>query len=344
MGKTGGGKRRFKCLKCGRTFVWQKVKPDVSWADFVAFFELIKGKVNREKIGETSGLSRPTISTRFKVFFEHPLPAKLVWEILPVKPLSSPWVYGVDGKWLRRNGVFLINRNITTGENLYWSFASSESYLALYQDLEALVNLPGFHLPLGAVSDWKGAIVSAVASYLGDIPHQRCLTHVERTAKSLLPKHSPFPATLALRRIALGLIEVSNELEEYIWQLELADWRTQYGFMLTERTVNPNAKHRWWYTHGNVRRAWSLLTKDQEPFFIHLKQPFIPSSNNSLEGTISQMSGKLSDHRGMKTPQQVSFLSWYMAFSRVKNTADLKKLWGCWKREKKSSPDTQNFT
>lgn len=260
-----------------------------------------------------------------------------------MKFLSSPWVYGVDGKWLRRNGVFLVHRNITTRENIYWSFAPSESYIALYTDLEALVGLPKFHHPVGAVSDWKGAIVSAVASYLGDIPHQRCLTHVQRTAERLLPKHSPFPATLALREIAQGLINVSNELEEYIWQMELTDWQVKYGRILTERTTNPVTKHHWWYTHGNIRRAWRLLTREQEPFFVHLKQPLIPKSNNSLEGTISQASNKLSNHRGMKTPQQISFLNWYMTFTRVKNTADLKKLWGAWKSTNSVRKATVNY-
>lgn len=286
------------------------------------------GKTNRLAITEGQGICRKTLSVKFKTFFDHHLLPKPVWQIQPVKLLTTPWVLGIDGKWLRRNGVIMIYRNITTGENLFWSFHSSESYVALYTDLEALINLPGFHRPVGAVSDWKGAIVSAVASYLPGIPHQRCLTHVERTAQSLLPKHSPFSATLALREIAKRLIKVSNEFEKYIWQTELSDWHTQYGFILTERTTNPVAKHRWWYTHGNLRRAWSLLTKDQESFFVHLKQPLIPSSNNSLEGTISQMSNKLSNHRGMKTPQQVSFLFWYLSFTRTKTRQDLKKLWG----------------
>lgn len=344
IGKTGSGKQRFKCLVCKRTFVWQKHKPDSSRADIVAFSELVRGEINRKKIGEESGLSRPTISIRFKLFFDHPIPSRSVWQILPPKPLSSSWVLGIDGKWLRRNGVLLIYRNITSGENLLWSFHPSESYVALYTDLEALTGLPGFCRPVGVVSDWKGSIVSGVAAYLGNIPHQRCLTHVQRIAERLLPRHSPFPATLTLRKIAQGLINVSNELEKYIWQMELADWQAHYAFMLTERTNNPVAKHRWWYTHGNVRRAWRLLTKDQEPFFVHLKQPLIPSSNNSLEGTISQMSNKLSDHRGMKTLQQVSFLFWYLTFTRTKSKPDLKKLWGWWKAEKMPSPDTRNFT
>lgn len=304
----------------------------------------MRGEINRKKIGEESGLSRPTISIRFKSFFDHPIPSRLVWQILSLKPLSSPWVLGIDGKWLRRNGVLLIYRNVTTGENLFWSYHPSESYVALYTDLEALISLPRFHRPIGVVSDWKGAIVSGVAAYLGNIPHQRCLTHVQRTAERLLPKHSPFPATLALREITQRLIRVSDELEKHIWLMELSDWRIKYGHMLTERTTNPVTKHRWWYTHGNVRRAWRLLTHEQEPFFVHLKQPLIPKSNNSLEGTISQMSNKLSNHRGMKTLQQVSFLFWYLALTRTKTKQDLKKLWGCWKTEKKLSPDTQNFT
>lgn len=238
----------------------------------------------------------------------------------------------------------MIYRNITTGENLFWSYHPSESYVALYTDLEALISLPGFCHPVGVVSDWKGAIVSGVASYLGDIPHQRCLTHVQRMAERLLPKHSPFPATLSLREIAQRLINVGNELEKHIWLMELSDWQIEYGRVLTERTTNPGTKHRWWYIHGNVRRAWRLLTKEQESFFVHLKQVLIPKSNNSLEGTISQMSNKLSNHRGMKTPQQVSFLFWYLSFTRIKTKQNLKKLWGGWKNPKGESKATVNVT
>lgn len=103
--------------------------------------------------------------------------------------------------------------------------------------------------------------------------------------------------------------------------------------MLQEKTIGEGTKKKWWYTHGNLRRAWKLLTDDWYPFFVHLENEQIPHSNNSLEGTISQMKNKLSDHRGMKTPQQVSFISWYMTFTRVKNRRHLLKLWGYWIKE-----------
>lgn len=272
-------------------------------------------------------VSRITLSLRFKIFFDNPVSPDIIWSLFP-PDFSTPWVYGVDGKWLRRQGVFIIHRNIISKENIYWSYAPSESYLAFYRDMEAITRFYGFIFPVGAVSDWKGSIVASVSSYLGQIPHQRCLTHVQRTAKSLLPKNSPFPATLKLRSIARQLININSEKEKEGWLSQLDEWKKEYGYMLTEKTISFDTKHKWWYTHGNLRRGYNLLSKEQEPFFIHLTNTLIPKSNNSVEGVISQASNKLSDHRGMKSNQQVSFLSWYMAFSRVKTRRDLKKLWG----------------
>ena len=156
---------------------------------------------------------------------------------------TAPWVYGCDGKWLGRAGVFFIHRNVTTKENLFWSFMSSESYEAIHRDLAALTTLLGDHLPMGAVSDWKGAIVAGVASHFGNIPHQRCLAHVDRQAKRLLPSNSPFAAAQALRRVAslLALIETN-------------------GYKDMGGCINPMGKTIWIYadrksssTHRNIK-------------------------------------------------------------------------------------------
>lgn len=65
---------------------------------------------------------------------------------------------------------------------------TSESYEAIHQDLVVLTGVLESHVPAGAVSDWKGSIVAGVASHFGNIPHQRCLAHVDRAARRLLPK------------------------------------------------------------------------------------------------------------------------------------------------------------
>jgi len=325
------GKQRYRCVVCKHSFVRQS-HSKVGFKQFIQFYQFIAGKVNRDWLLKLNSQSRKTLSVRFKLFFSQPLLCDEVWEILP-PDLSSPWTYGVDGKYLKRQGVFIIHRNITTKENLYWSFHSNETYLALHSDLVRLTELIGEkkNYPQGAISDWKGAIVSGVASHLGDIPHQRCLTHVVAQAKKLLPKRSPFLDTLILRSIALELIHLRTQKELADWFERLAKWHDRYGYLLKQRTIGKGTKKKWWYTHSNLRRAWRLLTSEPEPFFKHLSCPLLPHSNNSLEGTISQAVNKLINHRGMKLRQQISFLRWYFTFSRVRNKQDLRKLWGYWK-------------
>jgi len=209
---------------------------------------------------------------------------------------------------------------------------SSESYEAIGKDLSCLAGLLNNHLPAGAVSDWKGAIVASIASHFGLIPHQRCLAHIIRQAKRLLPKYSPFEATQRLRGITKELFLIETTHDPSVWKTSLLRWEKQYGFMLKEKTIGSQfIKKKWWYTHGNLRRAWRLLTHDQDPLFVFLTNPLVPKTNNSLEGVNSNLKQKLGDHRGMSTARQASFLSWYMAFTRVKTEMDLRKLWAYWK-------------
>lgn len=268
------------------------------------------------------------------MFFDKPVSPGGVWQLLSPKLTvkAEPWVLAIDGKWLRRKGVVMIYRDVTHRENLFWSFHSSESYEALHADLERLTELLGVdNLPFGVVSDWKGAIVSAVSNFLPRVPHQRCLVHVAREAKRLLPLNSPLLETRILRRIAKQLPHIKTEATKRSWLADLIEWERLFGHQLKEKTTNPETGKKWWYTHGNLRRAWRLLTDDWSPFFVHLEHSLIPSSNNSLEGTNSQIKKRLGNHRGMKTLQQVSFLFWYFSFTRTKSKQDLERLWGWWK-------------
>ena len=306
-----------------------------TWKDFVNFYRLVKGKINRELLIEQKEIDRKTLRVRFKAFFDLPLSAETVWKLLPPRLLSStsPWVYGTDGKWLHRTGVIINHRNVTNGENIWWSYHKSESYEAYHQDLLKLSGLLGIdNLPLGAISDWNGGGVAGVAGHFGHIPHQRCLIHVLRALKKSPPKNSPLLETRKLRLIAKEIIHLKDNTEVWNWQSKLTDWNNEYGELLTIKTKGIGTKKKWWYTHGNLRRAWRLLTKDQNHFFVYLEYPLIPKDNNSLEGVNSQFKQKLSNHRGMILRQQVSFAFWYFIFSRVKNKSDLKKLWVGWKK------------
>ncbi|MFC1646990.1 hypothetical protein ACFL1A_01770 [Patescibacteria group bacterium] len=305
------------------------------------------GLSNRRKLATTEGISRKTLSCRLKPFFNNPLTPQQVWKVLPPKLTKTkhPWIYATDGKWLKRQGVVIIHRDITNKENIYWSWWKSESYLAYSSDIQKLSDLFKDNLPSGAVSDWLGAIVEAVNTHFGDIAHQRCLTHVVRHAKRYLAKNSPFRATRILRKIASELIHIKDQNQKRLWLIKLIKWEKEYDYMLKEKTIAvgiPNK--RWWYTHGDLRRGFRLLTHSWCPFFVHLNHSLIPHSNNSIEAVIGQMKNKLNDHRGMKHPQQVLFLFWYLTFTRAKTRLDLKKLWVEWKKTYFSELSTQKVT
>ena len=241
---------------------------------------------------------------------------------------KHPWVLGIDGKWLHRRGVVMIYRDVTNKTNLYWSFHSSESYTAVEKDFEKMILIIKDHLPSGVITDWKGAIVSAINVYLtSSTPHQRCLSHVQRELLRLLPLRSPLPSTQKLRLVGEYIIGIRTHEEKYYWVSSVNYWISKHSNLLQEKTIGVGTKKKWWYTHGNTRRAVKLLTFDEKHLFAYLDYPFIPNTNNSLEGSNSQIKTKLSNHRGMKTPQQVIYLFWLFTFRRVKNRHDLKRLW-----------------
>ena len=182
-------------------------------------------------------------------------------------------------------------------------------------------------MPRGVVSDWKGSFVNTINEYLPGVPHQRCLSHLLREAKRLLPLKSPYLATRLLRSIAEEIFSISDPADLYDWTCEINSWKEKYEFLLKEKTIGLKTKKKWWYTHGTLRRAIKLLSAQSEHNFAFLKFPFLPKTNNSLEGLNSQIKQKLGNHRGMKLNQQISFIFWFLTFSRVKNKEDLRELW-----------------
>lgn len=313
------------CDNCHRSFGKPKNIP-CNFSDFVLFYDFIVNKLNKIALEEEIFLSRKTIWRRFKPFFRYiPISSD---SLFLCQKNEGKWVLGADGKWLHHQGVVMIYRNVTKKVNLYWSWHPSESYDAMTIDFKRLLAVIKNTLPSGVISDWKGAIVAAVDTFLPPLPHQRCLSHVQRQLLSFLPLRSLIPATQALRRIALLLFTIDTPQDFCIWKGVIVRWKERHEYLLKERTI-PQEKHTrsWWYTHGNLRRAIKLLQFDEQHLFAYLANSFLPKTNNSLEGVNSQIKGRLSNHRGMQTPQQVIYIFWLLTFSRVKTRKDLKQLW-----------------
>jgi len=308
------------------SFLYLQPKKKVNFKSFLSFRSFICGHQNKEGLKMVTRLSRTTLWRRFTPFFNYLVSPLEVNSLLPLKENQGKWVLGLDGKWLHRSGAVMIYRDITHGVNLYWSFQKSESLENLSEDFYQLSLLIKTNPPYGIVSDWKKAITTLIAISFPKLSHQRCLAHVQRELKRFLPSGSPLVFTLALRKISEELMEINDPTNYYLWDQKLQSWFNDYGYLLKEKTIGKNTKKKWWYTHGNLRRAVRLLT-EEEGFFAYLHYPFLPKTNNSLEGVNSQLKGKLNSHRGMKTKQQMVFCFWSLVFSRIKTEEDLKKLW-----------------
>lgn len=294
------------------------------------FFDFVLNKLNKVALSEVTFHSRSTLYRRFVPFFRYS-PASSDSLFLLDKYLKTKahkrWTLGIDGKWLRRQGVVMIYRDVTNKVNLYWSYRISESYEAVEKDFKELALIIKSGLPSGVITDWKGALISAVNINLPPIPHQRCLAHVKRSLMRFLPLRSPIAATQKLRKIAKEIITIKNRREKRLWKKNLNSCIAEYQSLLKEKTIGVGTKKKWWYTHGNLRRAIKLLTFDEKHLFAYLSYKFLPKTNNAIEGLNSQIKTKLSNHRGMKALQQAIFIFWLLTFRRVRNRKDLKKLW-----------------
>lgn len=281
-------------------------------------------------MSEVTFYSRSTLYRRFVPFFRYSPSSHDSLFLLDRyfrEKSNKCWVLGIDGKWLRRQGVVMIYRDVTEKINLYWSYRFSESYEAVETDFNQLESIIKDNPPSGVITDWKGALVSAVNISLPPLPHQRCLSHVKRQLMRLLPLRSPIWATQELRRIAKEIIKIENHNDKIAWRKDLYSWITKYESLLKEKTKGVNTKKKWWYTHGSLRRAIKLLTFDEKHLFAYLSYQFLPKTNNAIEGSNSQIKTKLSNHRGMKTSQQTTFIFWLLTFRRIKTRRDLKQLW-----------------
>lgn len=279
-----------------------------------------------------------TIYTAFLPFLTQPPSPELLMHVAPpvaTRGTASAWAYGVDGFWFHRDRIVLLQRDVTHKETLWWSLHLSESAASVVPAITACGALVDHDRLVGIVSDWKSAIRISVGTVFGNCPHQRCVTHVVRQAKRLLPKRSPFLATRRLRDLATALHRIKTGEDRNAWYAAMTRWGYVYGDMLTAKTIALKGSSRhWWYTHGNIRRAWRLLTHEHTALFQYLVFSTLPPTNNSLEGVNRSLAGKISIHRGLTTDLQVSLVFWSCAFSRTKTREQVRRLWDTWKRSK----------
>lgn len=194
--------------------------------------------------------------------------------------------------WGRGYGV-IVFRSPELKKNLWWTDCLFETPFVYRKGLNALREA-GWTIT-GVVIDGKRGVAQVFE--MEDIPVQYCQFHQVKTVTKYLTRKPKTEAGRALRILALS---IKNMTEEE-FRAALSEWHIVYESFLNERTLAPQKKRGWEYTHRKVRSAYTSLKTNASRLFTYQKYPDarLPNTTNTLDGMFSQIKNRIAVHRGL---------------------------------------------
>jgi len=176
-------------------------------------------------------------------------------------------------------------------ENIHWKFVKHEKLMDYITGIEHL-KAKGWNI-VGVVCDGKRGMFSA----FGSIPVQMCQYHQVATVTRYITKRPRLFAGKELRELSLLLTKTDKES----FTGALNEWHSKWKHFLSEKAINPETS-KWHYTHRRIRSAYRSLKNNLSYLFTWYDYPDLkmPNTNNSLEGTFSNLKTKLRVHSGLK--------------------------------------------
>ena len=292
-GKTPAGKQRWRCPACGASTT--RTRPDVTDRESLyRFVSWLTGKMTQaEAAGSSTGRTfRRRIAS--------------CWGLTPVLPRVEDVFHAVlvDGIWI--GSWCLLIAQSDTGRVLAWQWAAQET-TAAWQALLEKVEAPGV-----VVSDGGSGFPTALKRVWPETKHQRCLFHLQRNITRHLTMRPKLAAGKALRRLVMGLSDVTEAEEAIAWQVKLEAWWQSFGHLTEERTMLRNGQ--FGFTHARLRKAWKLvrLLVRTDVLFTYITYGN-PRTTSRLEGLNGQIREVLRRHRGMPEEHRRRAVEWFLA-------------------------------
>ena len=118
------------------------------------------------------------------------------------------------------------------------------------------------------------------------IPHQRCITHVQRLGLAFLTRNPKTQAGQELRVLVKTITQIENKPQPDEWVNQFLLWCNRWDSFLKERS-HLKGTRKWWYTHKSLRRVRTLILNALPNLFHYLEDNTIPKDTNGLEGRFS---------------------------------------------------------
>lgn len=141
----------------------------------------------------------------------------------------------------------------------------------------------------------------------GRFPVQMCHFHQVAIVTRCLTRNPKLQASITLKALTATLTTTT----EAAFTAALAVWWKKWKPFVNERTISEQrtstGRHKWQYTHRQLRRAYRSLMTNLPYLFTFERYPDlqIPNTTNSLDGSISHLRDKLRTHRGLKLTERI---------------------------------------
>lgn len=280
------GIQRYKCAECLRQFQSER-RPERKnkklWNEYVWKRQTLA------QVGEAAGISARTVRRNLDAY-EPPNTAHT----------PQPTVVIADTTfWGRHYGVCVF-RSPSRKQNLWWTEVDRELQVH-YIYGRAILEERGWTFTAAVVDGRRG-----LATVFKDIPVQMCHFHQVQIVRRYLTQR---PKTAPGKEL-LNITYTLRYANEHTFTLRLEQWHRTWGDYIKERTRVLGTKH-WYYTHKELRKAYMSIKRNLPYLFTYQKYPelHIPNTTNTLDGSFSQLKGKLRAHAGLTKERRYKIIS-----------------------------------
>jgi len=212
-------------------------------------------------------------------------------EAQPITPTVRSVVIGIDCTFFGQDNGIIVVRCPALKKDLYWKKITTENK-AVYEEARRYLEEAGFDIQ-AVVLDAKHGIKEVFSDRIVQI----CQYHQKKIVGRYLTTRPETEAGLELK-ILTGAM---TELDEKSFRELLDAWYERWSVFLKERTYQQDGKH-YWYTHKRIRAAYRSLVTNLPYLFSYQKYLGlkIPNTNNSSEGSFSELKRLLNNHHGLK--------------------------------------------
>jgi len=203
----------------------------------------------------------------------------------------QPIVANADCVFFGRTNGYVVFRSFHLKKNLYWKKIANES-ARVYRLGRMKLEAQGFLLKAVVIDGKHGT-----KRVFSDIPIQMCHFHQVQIVLRYLTKRPKLLAAQELNKLVLLL----SETDKTSFTFWLTEWHKKWNHVLKEKVTNSKTD-KYYFIHRKLRSAYRSLKTNLPYLFSHQDYPElnIPNTNNSLEGSFTNLKELVRIHRGSR--------------------------------------------